>query len=89
MDKKRTVSKYLNELALKGKYYFTLDKVGKDLSMKNSILSNSLARLAKTGKVQMIRKGFGMITGLTSGALHPSYFIDGMMKYLVLRPGNL
>ena len=30
----------------------------------------------------MIRKGFGIITGLTKGSLHPSYFVNAMTKHL-------
>lgn len=85
MKREKTVSKYLDELVIGGKFYFTLNEIGEELSMKNSSVSSSLSRLAKTGKILMIRKGFGIITGLTSGTLHPSYFIDGMMKYLGVR----
>jgi predicted transcriptional regulator of viral defense system len=85
MMKNRTVTTYLDELALKGQYYFTLEEISKELSIKQSSVSVTLSRLAKKNKIQMIRKGFGIITGQTSGVLHPSYFLNAMMKHLGAR----
>ena len=85
MSEKVTVSAYLDELVRRGQYYFTLEDISKELSMKQNSVSVSISRLAKKDKVQMIRKGFGIITGLTNGTLHPSYFIDHMMKFLGAR----
>ncbi len=85
MGKERTVSTFLDDLARKGQYHFTLEEISKELSMKQSSVSVSISRLAKKDKVQMIRKGFGIIIGLTNGTLHPSYFIDSMMKFLGVR----
>lgn len=85
MNKDKTVSMYLDDLAKKGQYHFTLEEISKELSMKQASVSVSISRLAKKDKVQMIRKGFGIITGLTNGTLHPSYFVDSMMKFLGAR----
>lgn len=67
---------------MNGRYYFTQKEILEDLGIKETSLAVSLSRLASDGKIKMIRKGFGIITALTTGVLHPSYFIDGMMKYL-------
>lgn len=85
MNNKITVSDFLDELVLKGQYYFTLKEIEEALSIKESSLSVSLSRLAAKGKVKMIRKGFGIITGHTLGTLHPSYFINAMMGHLESR----
>lgn len=85
MNNEKTVSQYLEELARSGQYYFVLDTVAKKLGHKKNSISVSLSRLAKSGKVQMIRKGFGIITGRTDGPLDPSYFLDAMMKHLKAR----
>lgn len=82
MNNKRTVSQYLEELARSGQFYFELDRVVEKLGHKKNSVSVSLSRLAKNGKVQMIRKGFGIITGYKNGPLDPSYFLDAMMKHL-------
>jgi predicted transcriptional regulator of viral defense system len=82
MDHNLTVSKYLDELARKGHFHFTLKGVAAELSLKETSVSVSLSRLSKQGKIKMIRKGFGIITSHTIGVLHPSYFVDSMMSYL-------
>ena len=82
MEQRITVSSYLDELTKRSRFYFTIDEICEELSMKRSSVSVALSRLAKKDKVQMIRKGFGIITGQTLGALHPTYFIDAMMKHL-------
>lgn len=82
MNSEKTVSQYLAELARSGQYYFVLNQVAEELGHKKNSISVSLSRLAKSGKVQMIRKGFGIITGNTNGPLDPSYFLDAMMKHL-------
>lgn len=82
MNSDKTVSQYLEELSRSGQYYFVLDKLVRELGHKKNSISVSLSRLAKVGKIQMIRKGFGIITGKTNGPLDPSYFLDAMMTYL-------
>ncbi len=82
MNSEKTVSQYLEELARSGQYYFVLGEVVNALGHKKNSISVSLSRLAKTGKVQMIRKGFGIITANTNGPLDPSFFLDAMMKNL-------
>ncbi|MCK5882325.1 MAG: hypothetical protein KAG61_01445 [Bacteriovoracaceae bacterium] len=82
MEQRKTVSLYLDEIVKQSRFYFTIDEICQELSLKRSSVSVSLSRLAKKDKVQMIRKGFGIITGNTLGTLHPVNFIDAMMKYL-------
>jgi len=82
MNSVKTVTQHLEELARSGQYYFALEDVANTLGHKKTSVSVSLSRLAKSGKVQMIRKGFGIITANTNGPLDPSFFLDGMMKYL-------
>ena len=79
---KQTLSSFLEELTLNGQFYFTLEEIKQKLPIKATSLSVSLSRLSQKGKVQMVRKGFGLITGHTRGSLHPSYFIDSMMNHL-------
>lgn len=83
--KNTTVAEYLDELILNGKYHFTLKEIENSLGIQESSLSVSLSRLAKKGKLKMIRKGFGVITGHTKGVVHPSYFIHAMMSHLESR----
>ena len=85
MNNKMTVSKYLESLAIGGQRYFLTKDVCATLSMKQSVLSVSISRLALNGKVKMIRRGFGIYTGLTNGVLHPSFFIDAMMTFMNAR----
>jgi predicted transcriptional regulator of viral defense system len=82
MKSEKTVSQYLEELARSGQYYFVLDELVNALGHKKNSVSVSLSRLAKAGKVQMIRKGFGIFTANTNGPLDPSFFLDAMMKNL-------
>lgn len=85
MNSKLTVSDFLDELVHKGQYHFLFKEIARELNMKDSSLSVSLSRLAARGKVKMIRNGFGVITGHTSGAIHPSHFINAMMAHLESR----
>lgn len=82
MNSEKTVNQYLEELVRSGQFYFVLDELADHLGHKKNSVSVSLSRLAKNGKVQMIRKGFGIITANTNGPLDPSFFLDAMMKYL-------
>lgn len=82
MNDEKTVRKYLEELTRRGQFYFVLDEIVSALGYKKNSVSVSLSRLAKVGKVQMIRKGFGIITANTNGPLDPSFFLDAMMKNL-------
>jgi predicted transcriptional regulator of viral defense system len=85
MNSKLTVSDFLDELVHKGQYHFDFKEIARELNMKDSSLSVSLSRLAARGKVKMIRNGFGVITGHSRGAIHPSYFINAMMAHLESR----
>lgn len=85
MNSKLTVTDFLDELVHKGQYHFSFKEIARELNMNDSSLSVSLSRLAARGKVKMIRNGFGVITGHTRGAIHPSYFINAMMTHLESR----
>lgn len=85
MNNEKTVNQYLEELARSGQFYFVLDELVSTLGHKKNSVSVSLSRLAKAGKVQMIRKGFGIITANSNGPLDPSFFLDAMMKNLEAR----
>lgn len=78
----RTVSTFLDDLARKGQYHFTVREITEALSLKEDSVPVVLSRLAKKGKVKIIRDNFGVITGHTSGVLDPSYFANAMMKHL-------
>lgn len=82
MKKNKTVAQYLEELVRFGKYHFLVEEISHILGMKKSSVSVSLSRLSKKGKILMIRKGFGIITSVTSGPLDPSYFLNAMMNHL-------
>ena len=78
----QTLSSFLEDLTLSGQYFFTLEEIKRNLPIKGTSLSVSLSRLSSRGEVQMIRKGFGIITRSTNGSLHPSYFLEAMMRHL-------
>lgn len=82
MNRKKSVSNYLENLAQKGQYFFTLEDLVKELGLKKNSISKSLSRLSKIQKIKMIRKGFGIYTGHTASVLDPSYFLNAMMSYL-------
>lgn len=82
MNNKQTISKFLDDLALKGQYHFTVNEITEALTLKEDSTPVILSRLAKKGKVKIIRDNFGIITGQTSGVLDPSYFVNAMMKHL-------
>jgi predicted transcriptional regulator of viral defense system len=77
-----TIPQYLNELTLKGQYYFIVSQLAQDLGLKEESARAYLSRLSKKGKVKTIRNDFGIITGHTKGVLDPSYFVHAMMNHL-------
>lgn len=82
MNNKLTVTHFLENLARKGQYYFTVGEIAEALSLNEGYVFVALSRLAKKGKAKIIRSNFGIITGHTSGVLDPSYFVSAMMKHL-------
>lgn len=82
MNSELTVAKYIDELARRGQFHFTLKHIVSELSLKETSVSVSLSRLSKQSKIKMIRKGFGIITSHTKGVLDPSYFVHAMMSFL-------
>ena len=85
MTDKQTIAQFLDNLVRTGQYYFTVSEIAKALSLKEDSVSVTLSRLGKKGKVKIIRDKFGIITGLSSGVIDPSYFINPMMKHLESR----
>jgi predicted transcriptional regulator of viral defense system len=82
MDDKKTIAQFLDDLVRKGQYHFTVCEIAEALSLKEDSVSVTLSRLGKKDKVKIIRNKFGIITGLSSGVIDPSYFINAMMKHL-------
>ncbi len=76
---------HLEQLMSKGKYYFTTTELKQSLKINQSSLSVSLSRLAKKGRLKMIRRGFGIIYPTIGNEPHPSFYIDSMMSYLGVR----
>jgi predicted transcriptional regulator of viral defense system len=73
---------HLEQFMSKGKYYFTTVELKQSLKINQSSLSVSLSRLAKKGRLKMIRRGFGVIYPTLGNEPHPSFYLDGMMNYL-------
>jgi len=77
------VRDYLDSLTSKSRHYFTTKELeAANLSLKDSSISVSLSRLAKRGKLKMIRRGFGILTPSKQIEIHPTYYLNAMMKFL-------
>ncbi|MBT3982851.1 MAG: hypothetical protein HOE90_15940 [Bacteriovoracaceae bacterium] len=77
------LSDYLDEIISQGRHYFTVDELRQaGLTIQEKSISVSLSRLAKKGRIRMLRRGFGIVLGPESSELHPSYFLDAMMKFI-------
>jgi len=80
--KEKTLKDYLDELIAKGQYYFIVDEIKAKLKVQDNSLSVALSRLAKKKKIKTIKHGFGLILYAHEGELHPSHYLDQMMKLL-------
>lgn len=81
--KKLSLPEYFEGLMQEGRYWFTVQELEEaDLGLKLSSLRVSLSRLAKQWRLKIIRRGFGILMGTHSSELHPSYYLDAMMRFL-------
>jgi len=79
------LANYLEKFMSNGKYYFTTLELKQNLKINQPSLSVSLSRLAKKGRLKMIRRGFGVIYPTIGNEPHLSFYVDGMMNYLGVR----
>lgn len=82
LNHEQTLKDYLDELVSKGQHYFLSREIKEKFSLKDNILSVYFSRLAKKKKIKIIKDGFGLILYAHAGELHPSYYIDALMKHL-------
>lgn len=73
---------YLETLEAEGRHWFTVEELQKTVSLKEASLRVALSRYAKAGHVKIIRRGFGIILPAHGNELHPSFYVDAMMKHL-------
>jgi predicted transcriptional regulator of viral defense system len=86
MDKKTqrhlTLKQYLNRLQAEGQHWFIFHELEQHVSLKQASLRVALSRLAQSGQIKMIRRGFGIIQAIPGQEPHPTYYIDAMMNHL-------
>jgi predicted transcriptional regulator of viral defense system len=81
----RQLEQCLDDIQGKGKFYFTLEDVKKQLQIEQSAVQKQLQPLLKKQKVALIRNGFYAIVPpeyRITGAPPVTYYIDGMMQVL-------
>jgi len=79
----KDLSHYIDELLAQGRHHFTTAELEKaKLSVSERSLPVSLSRLAKKGKIKMIKRGFGIILGPGGHYIDPSFYIDALMNFL-------
>ena len=81
----RQLEQCLDDIQGKGKFYFTLEEVKKQLQIEQSAVQKQLQPLLKKQKVALIRNGFYAIVPpeyRITGAPPVTYYIDGMMQVL-------
>ncbi len=81
----RQLEQCLDDIQGKGKFYFTLEEVKKQLQIEKSAVQKQLQPLLKKQKVALIRNGFYAIVPpeyRITGAPPVTYYIDGMMQLL-------
>ncbi|MCA6516786.1 MAG: type IV toxin-antitoxin system AbiEi family antitoxin [Chitinophagaceae bacterium] len=81
----RQLEQCLDDIQGKGKFYFTLEEVKKQLQIEQSAVQKQLQPLLKKQKVALIRNGFYAIVPpeyRITGAPPVTYYIDGMMQLL-------
>ncbi len=77
-----SLKKYLETLLAEGRHWFTVLELQEHTYLKDASLRVALSRLAKASRINMIRRGFGIILPVHGQELHPSYYVDAMMKHL-------
>lgn len=81
----RQLEQCLDDIQGKGKFYFTLEDVKKQLQIEQSAVQKQLQPLLKKQKVALIRNGFYAIVPpeyRITGAPPVTYYINGMMQVL-------
>jgi predicted transcriptional regulator of viral defense system len=81
----RQVEHCLDDIQGKGKFYFTLEEVKRQLQIEQSAVQKQLQPLLKRKKVALIRNGFYAIVPSEyriTGAPPVTYYIHGMMQVL-------
>jgi len=81
----RQLEQCLDDIQGRGKFYFTLEEVKKQLQIEQSAVQKQLQPLLKKQKVALIRNGFYAIVPpeyRITGAPPVTYYIDGMMQVL-------
>jgi predicted transcriptional regulator of viral defense system len=81
----RQLEQCLDDIQGRGKFYFTLEDVKKQLQIEQSAVQKQLQPLLKKQKVALIRNGFYAIVPpeyRITGAPPVTYYIDGMMQVL-------
>jgi len=81
----RQVEQCLDDIQGKGKFYFTLEEVKRQLQIEQSAVQKQLQPLLKRKKVALIRNGFYAIVPSEyriTGAPPVTYYIHGMMHVL-------
>jgi predicted transcriptional regulator of viral defense system len=81
----RQVEQCLDDIQGKGKFYFTLEEVKRQLQIEQSAVQKQLQPLLKRKKVALIRNGFYAIVPSEyriTGAPPVTYYIHGMMQVL-------
>jgi predicted transcriptional regulator of viral defense system len=76
---------FIDDLQASGRYTFTPADVRASLTKSEIAIANALRRLKKRGRVVSPRRGFYVIVPTeyrSAGAPPPSWFIDGLMRYL-------
>lgn len=73
---------YFDELVAQGQHYFITEEIENKLKIKSKVLSVYLSRLAKKKKIKIIKDGFGLILYAHTGELHPSFYLNALMKHL-------
>jgi predicted transcriptional regulator of viral defense system len=81
----RQLDQCLDEIQARGKYFFTIEAIKKQLQIDQSAVQKQLQPLIKKQKVALIRKEFYAIVPpeyRITGAPPVTYYIDGMMQVL-------
>lgn len=84
MPKTNPLSKYIDDLQTIGRYTFQSDEVIPKLGVTDRAFHNAARRMARDGKIVMVRKGFYVIVTpeyRNWGILPAPWFIDDLMKF--------
>jgi predicted transcriptional regulator of viral defense system len=79
-----SLSGYVDDLQKKARYTFSRQDVA-TLKIQPGTLTKALQRLARTGRICQVRRGFYVIVPLeysSTGVLPPDWFIDDLMRHM-------